>query len=186
VIETLMERAEFFQGLGGWELAVADWKLIERLFNKGYPGPSMLDTASMLNGLAYARALADVELEQALKNANEAVRREPRSPMFLDTRGYIFYRLGELGKASDDLDVAVDRFRQIWESEIRRDNEERRNRLITRDLKERRQQLDRAMATLLYHRLLVHDALLDEQAAAADEAEIRALGFDPNDPDELF
>jgi tetratricopeptide (TPR) repeat protein len=176
VIDTLMERSDIFHQLELWDRAVDDWKLIHRLHQKGFPGPAT--TSSVLNGLAYSRALANTELDQALLDINEALRRAPDSPMYLDTRGYIHYRRGEFKKAQADLDAAVASFRAQWKEQIHRITAERRQRLHTDELDAIQRALDRALAAILYHRLLVFD-VVDQSAAEKDEAEIRSLGFDP-------
>ncbi len=67
-----------------------------------------------LNQLAYLRSLAIVELDDALKDINEALQALPtgigqnlQQAMLRDTRGWILYRLGKFDEALVDLDFAV-------------------------------------------------------------------------------
>ena len=95
----LMVQAYFLQTAGEFEQAVLLWRVIDqRSQATGIPPRS-----EALNGLAYAMALADVELEEALRLADEALALTPNSPGILDTRGYILYRLQRYGEAARDL-----------------------------------------------------------------------------------
>jgi predicted Zn-dependent protease len=51
--------------------------------------------ASLLNGLAWTTALADVNLDESLTAAMLAVEIEPRNPGILDTLAEVHFRRGE-------------------------------------------------------------------------------------------
>jgi uncharacterized Ntn-hydrolase superfamily protein len=54
---------------------------------------------SILNGLAWACAIHDIDLPQALKAAQRAASIEPRNVDILDTEAEIYYRMGNAAKA---------------------------------------------------------------------------------------
>src|SRR5262245_10067609 len=93
----------FLQNSGEFKRAVEDWKKIEK-FSKRSGSPPR---ASALNGLAYAQALANVELDDALANVNKALDLAPNEPAVLDTRGFVLYRRGENEEALKEMDRAV-------------------------------------------------------------------------------
>lgn len=65
--------------------------------------------ASALNGRCWARALAGVDLPAALSDCNAAIRLRPGNPAFLDSRGLVEVRMGDLDKAIHDYDTALAR-----------------------------------------------------------------------------
>ncbi len=116
--KVLMEHADLLQKAGKLEQAVQNWKLIEDFSRRsGHP-----PREEALNGLAYSRAVAKVELDEAMSNINEAIEllpgeqpKDTRSraeqdfnrAQLLDTRGYILHLLGRNEQAIDDMDNAV-------------------------------------------------------------------------------
>jgi tetratricopeptide (TPR) repeat protein/predicted aspartyl protease len=60
-----------------------------------------------LNGRCWARALLGIDLKKALKDCNSAVKSKPQSADYLDSRGLVYLRLGELDRALADYDAAV-------------------------------------------------------------------------------
>ncbi len=64
-------------------------------------------TVETLNALAYARALANVELDQALTDINEALGYRPEDPALRDTRAWVYYRMGRYEEAFADADFSV-------------------------------------------------------------------------------
>jgi tetratricopeptide (TPR) repeat protein len=100
----LKAHAQFFQNAGEFALAVDDWKKIEELSQRSGNPPR----SEALNGLAYAQALANIELDEALNNVNQALELQPVSnEAILDTRGYIFHLQERNALALADLDLAV-------------------------------------------------------------------------------
>lgn len=116
----LLVEAYFLQTSGKFEAAVPLWRTInQRSQTSGQP-----PRHAALNGLAYAMALAGVDLEEALALASEALRLDPDSPAILDTRGYILYRLGrhaeavrDLRRAAAGIDVALERMQKLLQAE---------------------------------------------------------------------
>jgi tetratricopeptide (TPR) repeat protein/predicted aspartyl protease len=59
------------------------------------------------NSRCFDRALLGTELKEALKDCNAALRRTPKSPLFLDSRGLVYLRSGEWNKAIADYDAVL-------------------------------------------------------------------------------
>ena len=55
----------------------------------------------------WARAVANVELDLALADCDEAVRAAPRSAPVLDTRAFVYLRMGRNEEAIKDYDAAL-------------------------------------------------------------------------------
>ena len=102
-LQWLQVHSLFLQNSGEFKRAVEDWKKIEK-FSKRSGSPPR---ASALNGLAYAQALANDELDEALANVNQALELKPNEAALLDTRGFVLYRRGEYEEALKDMDGAV-------------------------------------------------------------------------------
>jgi len=162
-------RGAVYQRLGRFREAIDDFTRAIALRPESDP--------TQLNNRAYARALGNMELEagmadieKALELANEA------NAAYLDTRGYLHYRLGHYDAALEDLNEAV----ALSESEAQRIADASAN-----DKKEsaRGKRLERLareeLAVLLHHRSLVHAALGNEEQAADDARRAEELGFDP-------
>jgi tetratricopeptide (TPR) repeat protein len=99
----LQLHAQFLWSAGEFGRAVADWKQIDAQSQRtGRPARH-----EALNGLAYAQALAKVELNEALENANRALDLAPDNAAILDTRGYVLHLLGRHEEALADLDAAI-------------------------------------------------------------------------------
>jgi tetratricopeptide (TPR) repeat protein len=124
--------------------------------------------------LAYAKAIGNVDLESALQEINEALNSD-KNAAYLDTRGFIYYRMGKYDLALNDLDPAVKEVEgdlhllhahadlerraapdiRVYEIQFRKDNE--------------------PVAVMRYHRALVHEKLGHSAAAAADRKRVREL-----------
>ncbi len=70
-------------------------------------GDDFVRDANNLNSLAYARAVALRELDEALVDINEALTYAPQNPSYRDTRGWVLYQLGKYEEALVDADFAV-------------------------------------------------------------------------------
>lgn len=177
-VRMLYERSQVLQHLGRGADAVADWKRIAEL-NEQH---ERLSVERVWNGLAYARAIANLELDAALADAQKAVEREPNSAELLDTRGYILYRMGKHTEARQDLDKAVTRYEALWETAQRTaakgpaagSGEAALSPDVLRELA-------LGLAVMRYHRALVLDALGEKDNAEADRARVRELGFTPDE-----
>jgi tetratricopeptide (TPR) repeat protein len=101
--QVLSIRAQILQHLDRHVEAIQDWKTIDRLsLTRGTP-----DRATALNGLAYARAVGKLDLKEATRNVEEALKFDPTNWALLDTRGYLLHLQGEHARALVDMDAAV-------------------------------------------------------------------------------
>lgn len=160
-------RASVRQALGQFREAVDDWKKI--LSFDSVAGGTMRPDA--LNALAYARGLANVELDEGLVDIDEALRMTRDNAAYLDTRGYLYYRKGDYDRAFKDLDNAVN-----FAEPLRGSSTSDPRKKAREDKK-----LAQWQAALRYHRALVHDARNEKEAAEEDRRRVRELGFEPND-----
>jgi tetratricopeptide (TPR) repeat protein len=67
------------------------------------------DNALTLNNYGFMLADRGVNLDQALTMIQKAVKLEPTNYAYLDSLGWAYYRLGQYGKAQDDLERAISR-----------------------------------------------------------------------------
>ncbi len=147
-----------------------------------------------LNQLAYARALAGIDLEQALEDINRALRgvdaerllarvkassSDPmelqaawRAAGMLDTRGYIEQQLGKNEAALIDMDHALNLLDAAAKPFAARFQDAQ-----VRDAFLKREEQTRAV--LLHHRGLIHQALGNKDQAKADLDLADELGFNP-------
>jgi len=194
--EWLRAHAQFLQNAGEFGRAVEDWKKINELSQRSGT-PSRPDA---LNGLAYAQSLAEVELDEALENVNQALELQTtNNDAILDTRGYIFHlkdqnimALSDLDRAVKGLDPYVKPAREELAKEKAQPAEE--DKLTTSQPKTlveiqshlgtRADQLAgvvRSAAVIHYHRALILAALDRQQEADAERAFVRQLiGREPD------
>ena len=165
-------RAEALQHLGRHPEAIALWESLA----KSWPA------ADVLNGLAYARAVGNTDLDAALADINRALAVFDSNQVgvaqaaMLDTRGYIQLLRNQIDEAGADLDVAVEVVeRLVAEKEKSRDYPDRRQFLA--QLKRERQNL----AVIRYHRALLNDRRGQPAESEQDRRRVRELGFEPND-----
>lgn len=62
----------------------------------------------ILNNLAYSWADRGINLDEALSMAKKAVEAEPKNSSYLDTIGWIYFKLGDYKKAKHNIEAAVD------------------------------------------------------------------------------
>lgn len=132
---------------------------------------------TLLNHRAYTRAIANMELDEALADIQQAIDLLGRDEAaYLDTRGYIYYLLDRQEEALKDMDLAVqlavmDRKQELQTAAARRQNR--------RFLARRERLHNESEAVMIYHRGLVHEKLGHTQQAEADKARGLQLGFNP-------
>ena len=100
----LMQRTQTLQHLGRHAEAIEDWKLIDRRSKTSGVPPREV----ALNGMAYARAVGNLEIEEGLKEVNEALKLSPGDAAILDTRGFLLYRKGDDAAALKDFNDAIE------------------------------------------------------------------------------
>jgi len=195
----LAAHSHFMQSAGKHERAVEDWKKIDRESQRtGKP-----HRATSLNGLAYAQALAEVDIDKALENVNDALEFSPGNPAILDTRGFLLYLKGgssSLAKALQDMNEAVEKMDQRVSGAQRDAKDSPRaadkfNLLQSHPKTWREASLDgntdpiterelrlRSAAVLHYHRALIFEALGRTAGAEADrEAARNLIGKEPDE-----
>jgi len=178
----LEKRADVLLKAGKFERAVEDWKQVERDSRRSGSPPR--DMA--LNQLAYAQALAKVDLDDALESINRALEIRPNEPAFLDTRGYIYYLKDEFEPALQDLDKAVQSTDAVVAKISKPPAEGAKAPGKTSAGREgvvesRRRELLNASAVIHYHRALVLKALDRTEDAEKDMAVARELtGREPD------
>lgn len=109
-VDVLRARTTPLLMLGRGQEAVDDCTRVVQLNGGGDP--------DAWNARAYIRAVAGVELDEALEDIERALEMLDGSPsqrddgveraMFLDTRGYVLHRLGRHEEALSDLDEAIE------------------------------------------------------------------------------
>ena len=84
---------------------VRDAQRAEQLYAKllkQYPGLPVV-----LNNYAYHLAVRNIRLPEALDMALKAIKEEPQNAAYLDTAGWIYFRMGEYEKARDLIEKSV-------------------------------------------------------------------------------
>ena len=172
-------RSQAKQHQGDYDAGVQDMKKVLALSRQGRPGLR----AMALNGLAYARALAKTDLDDALEEIQEvlAMPALQDDPALLDTRGYIYYLRRDFKSARADLDRAVELIEQrhamTYEALMREHPRVMDLRVGQQDLKK----LEQSVAVLRYHRALLYEALRMQTEADQDRERVRELGFEPGE-----
>jgi tetratricopeptide (TPR) repeat protein len=187
----LKARARLLMKARQFTRAVEDLQKVEQ-FSRRSGNPPLHEA---LNEWAYAQALAKVDLEKALHNANVAIEVLPpgtQTPgkkeyypqwLILDTRGYVNYLLGQHQPALDDLNAAVSRI----DEEMQQVREKAKadplplpsNELAT---SQSEKALAQGVAVIHYHRSLVLTALDRKEEADKDLALARQLiGREPDE-----
>jgi tetratricopeptide (TPR) repeat protein len=67
------------------------------------------DHADSLNYVAYMNAERGVKLQEGLAQVGLALAVDPENPAYIDTRGWIYYKLGEYEKALEDIAYAAEK-----------------------------------------------------------------------------
>ena len=154
------------------------------------PTPTIgkLQLANLYNGRAYTRAVAGRQLEGGLEDINAALNllkldtsqtasdQERSRAAFLDTRGYLYVRLGQGKEALADLEEAVKLARDSRPQVLK---ETQAIGASAGGILLLEQQLKETEAVLLHHRGEAHQLLGNEKEAKDDIAEAEQLGYDP-------
>lgn len=93
--------AELYGVIEDYPQAIAQYDL----WIAAHPDDSRRPTA--LNGRCWTRAIANVDLDRAVKDCNSAISAGARKPAFLDSRGLVRLRLGDYARAVADYDEAL-------------------------------------------------------------------------------
>ena len=135
------------------------------------------DDHELLNHRAYTRALARLELPEALNDIQRAIELAGGEiAAYIDTRGYIYYLLDRQEDALADLDRAVTLTLTQRQFTMRR--LAARN-ITGKELSRFKRMLDENEGVITYHRGLVHDKLGNTELAQADKRRGLELGYNP-------
>ncbi len=131
----------------------------------------------LLNHRAYTRAIANMELEEALIDIQQAIDLvEVEEPAYLDTRGYIYYLLDRHEEALADLDRAVQlaslHRKRMLQSAVAQHWSKARRAKLERSFNENE-------AVMIYHRGLAHEKLGHHEQAQTDKDRGLQLGYNP-------
>ncbi|HWC89461.1 MAG TPA: tetratricopeptide repeat protein [Pirellulales bacterium] len=131
----------------------------------------------LLNARAYARAVAAIELKDGLTDIEAAIKLSGKDNFnFIDTRGWLLFRMGDFDGALKDLNRAIElaeKSRQ-HELDIRVGHHQAR-----RIIEQRAQELDQALAVMYHHRGEIYQKLGKSQQASDDLARGDKLGYNP-------
>ena len=165
-------RSEIYQRMGRHKDAIREQ---DRIVEICRASPSLsLDRA--LNGRAYCRALGEIELNEGLEDVQQAIEFEGgESAFYLDTRGYLYYLLGDLDLAERDLVRAKDLAEEMYHIGLIEIEQ-----TTYAGLREKqRTQYDHFLAVIYHHLGLLYQRqdrteLADRYLSRGDE-----LGYDP-------
>lgn len=96
-----LELAGFYEAMDAYPEAVAQYDL----WIAAHPDDNRRPMA--LNGRCWTRALANIELDRALKDCNAALSAMPHTAAILDSRGMVRLRMGDYAHALADYDEAL-------------------------------------------------------------------------------
>jgi len=142
----------------------------------------LLDRAEALNTRAYARALGDFELTEALADIDEALAEQDQAEnaSFLDTRGYVLFKLGRYDDALADLNRAIESVEEQRDALERNDAiDVRMPRREVAARARRLKQIEDNLAVMYHHRGEVHEKLGNAGEATKDLFIGKKYGFDP-------
>lgn len=171
LVELLSEQGRFDEALEAVKLTLGD------------EGPQ---DAIQRNQLAYYRSLAGVELEEALRDIDLALRELPGESSFLDTKAWILYRLKRFDEALGIINQALQEMLPEVRKELREApadydpagiNADPLGKLPNDVSKERMDLL----AVIRYHRMKILEALGRDEEALLDYRAIRFWGTEPSD-----
>jgi tetratricopeptide (TPR) repeat protein len=123
-----------------------------------------------LNNRAYLRALTNQQLKEGLEDIQAVLdQMDFKQPGLLDTRGYLYFKLGKHQSALSDLNQAIRKYEPLL------DRHERRRFGQPIDLEKVRESL----AVMYYHRAEVYQAQGKQDQASKDFARAAEFGYDP-------
>ncbi|HWA97448.1 MAG TPA: tetratricopeptide repeat protein [Pirellulales bacterium] len=161
-------RSQIWQRHDDQAKALADLDLAVKFRAPADPGP--------LNARAYGRALAGIDLEDGLDDVQRALSLWPMSFEYLDTRGYLYYRMGKYHEALADLEQAIslgERQRALTVEQPTHDITSRKR------LEWLARKWDEIMSVLYQHRGEVFEKLGQHERAADDLGKAERLGYNP-------
>ena len=170
-VELLSEQGRFDEALATLKLTLGD---------------EGAQDAIQHNQLAYFRALANVELDEALKDIDRSLSEFPGEPSFLDTNAWILHRLGKNEQALAVINSALKELLPNVPADLRQPPADYDpaglgvvplGKLPASVSKER---FD-VIAVIRYHRMKILEALGKDEEALLDYRAIRFWGTEPSD-----
>jgi tetratricopeptide (TPR) repeat protein len=70
--------------------------------------PNEVTRDAALNSRCWARAMLGIELDKALDDCDDAVDSDSKNASYLDSRGWVYLRMGKYGKALSDFDRSIE------------------------------------------------------------------------------
>jgi tetratricopeptide (TPR) repeat protein len=131
------------------------------------------------NNRAYARALANIDLEEALADVEKALAIEPDNAAYLDTRGYLHHLLGNNEAALADLDRAVEEIAKERRMRFEAGEQAKQEGVSPELVEQMEREFEQNQSVIYHHRGLVHQALGNAEKAEADNKLAEDLGYDP-------
>lgn len=109
-----IKNEEFYLRIGDFYEKMGNFAKAEKALKKAISINSSYGNA--LNYIAYSWALRDKNLRKALLFAIKAVNLDPENPDYLDTLGWVYFKLGQIAEAKKFLEKAYSK--KPWEPEI--------------------------------------------------------------------
>ena len=171
-LDVYVTRSEIYQRLGHHKEAIRDQDRIVEI----YRASTSLSLDNALNNRAYYRALGKIELDEGLEDVQQAIKIVGvERASFLDTRGYLYYLLGNLDFAEPDLVRATELAEQDYDFAIRKINQ-----ISHVGLREKqRTQYDHYLAIIYHHLGLLYQKQNRHEQANHYLSRGDELGYDP-------
>ncbi len=171
------QRAWLYERLGQHREAIADATSALALVDES-------ERPRALNQRAYIRALAGMEIDEGLKDITQALSQlrqdDPAYVAYVDTRGYLEFKLGKYPEALSDVQKAIqatDLRRQTFRHQVI--NLLGTGRIDDREYRIAMREMDHDLAVMYHHRGEVYEKMKDSIHAEADLHQALELGFDP-------
>lgn len=166
-------RGNVLQRLGRHDEALADADMVISLRPEWEAAP--------LNNRAYMRAIAGVDLQEALEDVELALERTDEGDRarasYLDTRGYILFLLDRPEEALEDMNLAIELAEKDYEQQLQFWENQGGDDKLRKPIQRR---LEQSLAVLYKHRAAVYEKLGDQSQAEFNHRRAEQLGYDPD------
>lgn len=183
-VSQLALRAQFRQYGGAYRSSLADQKAVLDIVTAVQATPA--EKALHLNNHAYAAALATEQepateaadkelLEKVLADCDESLKLAPDQSSTLDTRGCIYYLLGDTSKSIADLDRSITLITAELANARTQVNGDPRQINLKLQLRE----MEYGVAVIYQHRMKAHQKAGNDELSKKDRQAIIDLGYKP-------